>query len=224
MSRGQKATARCRCPARSGPGCVVIGGSSGPKRPCPLHPARASQKIRPPFAGSWIECSMSSKPKSVNKALDSDASRLAWYRGSPRYEPTSFRNFTHYQLKCRRRAQPQWKVPLDLLAQMLGDVGRAQGAGQGFAGEPDLGGRLADLTSRSAPAQGLPAPLDRTRLSSPQNMLAYAVARHSHHRMEDADEPRQGTRSVWRRRYPSRQRRMLRWAYYGNRARIRLRR
>jgi hypothetical protein len=33
----------------------------------------------------------------------------------------------------------------DLLAQMLGDVGRAQGSGQALAGEPDLGGRIADL-------------------------------------------------------------------------------
>ena len=30
--------------------------------------ARANQKIRPPFAGSLTECSMSSKPESANKA------------------------------------------------------------------------------------------------------------------------------------------------------------
>jgi hypothetical protein len=55
-------------------------------------------------------------------------------------------------------------------------------------------------------------------------MLAYAGARRTHHHTEDGDEPRQGTRSIRTRRYPSHRRRMLHWVYHGNRARIRRRR
>ena len=55
-------------------------------------------------------------------------------------------------------------------------------------------------------------------------MFAYAGARRTQNHMEDEDELRQGTRSIWGRRYPNRRRRMHHWAYYGNRARIRLRR
>lgn len=36
------------------------------------------------------------------------------------------------------------EVPQDLLAQMLGDMGSAQGAREAFAGEPDVGGGVAD--------------------------------------------------------------------------------
>jgi hypothetical protein len=66
---------------------------------------------------------------------------------------------------------------------------------------------LGDRPGR-AMVHGLPVLLDRTRLSSAQNRLAYAGARRTHHHTEDGDESRQGTRSIWGRRYPSRQRRM----------------
>ena len=58
----------------------------------------------------------------------------------------------------------------------------------------------------------------------PENMFAYAGARRTQNHMEDEDELRQGTRSIWGRRYPSHRRRMHHCACYGNRARIRLRR
>lgn len=91
-------------------------------------------------------------------------------------------------------------------------------------GSPLVSPGFVGCYSRSAPARGLPSLLDRTRVSPPQNMRAFAVARRIHHHMEDGDEPRQDTRSVWGRGYPSRRRRMHHRTYYGNRARIRLRR
>jgi hypothetical protein len=71
------------------------------------------------------------------------------------------------------------------------------------------------------PAQGSSSlSVGTTRVSS-ENKLAYVGARRTQDHTEDGDEPRRGTRSISARRSSSHRRRMRRWPYRDNPARIR---
>jgi hypothetical protein len=84
-----------------------------------------------------------------------------------------------------------------------------------------MSGRTLSGTRR--PNRAPPFELNRLGLRT-RSRLACSGARRTHNHKEDGDEPRQGTRSIRARRYPSRQRHMHHWTYCDSRAHIRLRR
>jgi hypothetical protein len=79
------------------------------------------------------------------------------------------------------------------------------------------------LSETEGPNRGPPFELNRLGLRA-GSRLAYSGARRTHNHKEDGDEPRQGTRSIRARRYPSHPRHTRRRTYCDSRARIRLRR